>query len=112
MRDDALPARRILCIGAAIPLAIVFAIGVAFLLLGHRAVPPGGEPVAAPARLPDGLPMLQTAPQPDLAAYGAAQRRALDRAGWVDAASGVAHVPIDAAMAMAAARAASSGASR
>lgn len=107
MRDDALPVGKLLRIGVAIPSAIVFAIAVVLWLLAHRGVPVGGEPVAPPAKLADGVPMLQTAPQEDLAAYRASQQRALD-----GAASGVAHMPIDTAMALQAARAASAGASR
>ncbi len=115
MRDDALPAGKFVRIGAALPGAITFAIVVVASLLAHRHVPPGGQGIARPTPLAQDLPMLQSAPQTDLATYRLAQRRALDGLGWVDAASGVAHIPIEAAMALQAARAASAaspGASR
>lgn len=112
MRDDALPVGRLLWVGAAIVLAVAGAIGVVLAILAHRGVPVGGLAIDPPARLGPGLPMLQTAPQPDLAAYKATKLHALHDLGWIDAASGVAHVPIEAAMAMRVARAASAGASR
>lgn len=112
MRDDALPVGKLLRLGAAIPSAIAFAIVVVLCLLAHRHVPVGGEAVARPATLAAGLPMLQSAPQQDLARDRAAQQGALDGLGWIDAASGVAHVPIATAMALQAASAPSAGASR
>jgi len=112
MRDDALPMGRLLGVGAAIVLAVAGAIGVVLAILAHRGVPVGGLAIDRPAPLRPGLPTLQTAPQPDLAEYKAAKLHALNDLGWIDAASGVAHVPIETAMAMRAARAASGGASR
>ena len=112
MRDDALPLARVLAAGAAIVLAVACAIGVVLTMLAHRHVPVGGVDIAKPVPLDAGLPMLQSAPQPDLVAYRAEKQRALHGLGWVDAASGVAHVPIETAMALQAARAASAGAAR
>ena len=115
MRDDALPIGRLLWVGVAMALAVATAIAVVLAILAHRRVPVGGVLIDAPAQLGADLPMLQTAPQPDLAAYKAAKLRALHDLGWVDAASGVAHIPIETAMALQAARAASvasAGASR
>ena len=68
----------------------------------------------------DVMPSLEaeTSPYPlDLAAYREEKQRELNQVGWVDAASGVAHVPIDLAMTMQLQsqlqrRAAASGASR
>jgi len=111
MRDDALPVAKLLGAAAAVVGAIAFALAVVLSTLHHRRVPPGGRPVAAPPPLAADQPMLEPAPQSDLASYQAAKLRALHGLGWVDAASGVAHVPIEAAMAMRAA-AAASGASR
>lgn len=111
MRDDALPVGKLLCAAGAIVGAIAFALVVVALVLHHRRVPPGGLAIAPPPTLADGLPMLEPAPQPDLANDQSAKRRALHGLGWVDAASGVAHIPIEAAMALRAA-AAASGASR
>jgi hypothetical protein len=112
MRDDTLPFGRLLLVGLAIVLAVALAIAVVLAILAHRRVPVGGVLIDKPAQLGAGLPMLQSAPQPDLAAYKVAKLRALHDLGWVDAASGVAHVPIEVAIAMRAARAASAGASR
>jgi hypothetical protein len=44
-------------------------------------------------------PRLQTDPEADLAAYVGKERRLLDSYGWVDRAQGIAHIPIDIAMA-------------
>lgn len=43
-------------------------------------------------------PRLQTAPQADLAAYLAKERKLLDSYGWVDRARGIVHIPIEEAM--------------
>lgn len=112
MRDDALPVRRLLGVGAAIVLVVAVAIGVVLAMLAHRRVPPGGVVIDKPAALGAGLPMLQSAPQPDLTAYRTEKEEALHSLGWIDAASGVAHVPIETAMALQAARGASAGGSR
>ena len=112
MRDDALPIGRLSWVAAAMAGAMALAVVVVLLMLHHRHVPVGGVAIDKPAPLASGLPMLQTAPQPDLAAYRAEKQRALHGLGWVDAASCVAHVPIEAAMAMMAASAAVRGGSR
>jgi len=115
MRDDALPIRRLLWVGVAIVFAMTAAIAVVLAILAHRRVPVGGLAIDRPSQLGPELPMLQTAPQPDLAAYKVEKQQALHALGWVDAASGVARVPIEVAMALQVARAASvaaSGASR
>jgi hypothetical protein len=107
MRDDALPVAKLLGAAGGIVGAIALALLVVLLVLHQRRVPPGGRPIAAPPPLAADQPMLEPAPQPDLAAYQAAKRDALHGLGWVDAASGVAHVPIETAMALRAAAAAS-----
>lgn len=104
MRDDALPMGRLVLAGVAVVTTVAIAVGVVLAILAHRHVPAGGIAIDKPAQLADGLPMLQSAPQPDLAAYQAAKRRALG-----DAAP---HVSIEAAMALRAASAAASGAAR
>ena len=112
MRDDALPITRLLWVGAAMALAVAAAIAVVLTILSHRQVPVGGAAIEPPAQLAADLPMLQTAPQLDLTAYKANKLHAVHDLGWIDAASGVAHLPIETAMAMQAAQAASAGASR
>ncbi len=108
MRDDALPMRRLLLAGVAIAATLAIAVGVVLAMLAHRRVPVGGLAIDQPAPLADGLPMLQTAPQPDLAAYRAQKRRALDG----HAASGASPMSIDTAMALRAASTAASETSR
>ena len=100
MRDDALPMRRLLLAGAAVVAMVAIAVGAVLAILAHRRVPVGGIAIDKPAPLADGLPMLQAAPQPDLAAYLAAKRRALDGLAEPDAASGASHLSIAAAMAL------------
>ena len=107
MRDDALPMGRLVLAGVAVVATVAIAVGVVLAMLAHRHVPVGGVAIDKPAQLPDGLPMLQTAPQPDLAAYQAAKRSALE-----GAASGAPHLSIATAMALRAASAAASGAAR
>jgi hypothetical protein len=53
-------------------------------------------------------PRLQWSPRTDMARYRAKELARLDGLGWVDRSSGVAHVPIDTAMAMYLARGAAS----
>jgi hypothetical protein len=111
MRDDALPLQRVVVAGGLIALAVAIVIGVVLAILHGRGVPVGGQAVAKPDPLEADLPMLQSAPQADLAAYRKEKSRELNELGWVDAASGVAHVPIDVAMALLVQRAASAPAS-
>jgi hypothetical protein len=84
MRDDALPLRPLAGAVAAIVAAVAIALGVVLALLAHRHVPVGGVAIAPPASPGAGLPRLQGAPQPDLAAYRAEKRRILGDAGLVD----------------------------
>jgi hypothetical protein len=100
MRDDALPVARIVFIGGGIALGVATAIVIVLAILSARHVPVGGQAVDKPRQSGSDLPVLQSAPQTDLAAWRQEKSRALNRLGWVDAASGVAHVPIDVAMGM------------
>jgi hypothetical protein len=109
MRDDALPFARILALGAGVVATIAAAVATAVLLLHAHGLPAGGAPVARPAALAPDQPMLQAAPQDDLAAYR--REKARERDALAPAASGAARVPVDVAMALLARRAAS-GASR
>lgn len=54
-------------------------------------------------------PRLQNAPRKDLAQLRAEEQAVLDGTGWVDRSAGIAHVPIERAMAMLAERAAKKG---
>ena len=75
MRDDALPVARLLGAAGAIVLGIAAAIATVLALLHHDRLPPGGIPVAPPAPPEADAPMLQTAPQSELADYRRAQAR-------------------------------------
>jgi hypothetical protein len=109
MRDYALPVGRLLLAAVAIVATVAVAVGVVLAMLGHRHVPVGGLAIDRPVQPGNGLPALQSAPQPDLATYRADKRLALDAA---DGASGAGHVPIETAMALRVAGAPASGASR
>jgi hypothetical protein len=92
----------------AIVLAVVVAgtLGIAFgvfRLLGARAErgDPPPPPLSRPAedrRAPE--PRLQTAPAADLAALQDEERRVLGGYGWADETGGMAHIPIEEAMAL------------
>jgi hypothetical protein len=91
-------ARAIGWSAAAIAVTIVVCVAAVFALLHFWRVPPGadrGRP-AVPLRIPG--PVLQPAPQLDLAQYRAEKEQQLHAIGWVDAAHGIAHIPIESAM--------------
>lgn len=98
---------RIALAAAAIAGSVIAAVAVVLLWLHQQGMPPGGARLDQPYTLAMPGPALQSAPQLDLAAYRAAKARRLNSLGWVDAAQGMAHLPIDEAMALMAARAAS-----
>ena len=84
----------------AIVAGILFALVVSWVLVGalgpaSNTAPPAG---AIPA------PLLQPAPQQERAAYFAEKQRRLDTWGWVDRNAGIAHMPLDEAMRLMAAR--------
>lgn len=109
MRDDALPLGRLLLAGVAVLVTVALAVVVVLAMLVHRHVPAGGLAIDKPVQPEAGLPALQAAPQPDLAAYRTAKRQTLEAR---DASNGAARIPIETAMALQAASAASSGTSR
>lgn len=102
-----LRAGRIALAAATIAAAVIAAVAIVLLWLQHRGMAPGGARPAPPGTPAIPGPTLQSAPQLDLAAYRAAKARRLNSLGWVDAAQGIAHLPIDDAMALMVARAAS-----
>jgi hypothetical protein len=106
MHAAEVPARHIAIAGATIAGTVIGAICVVLLWLHALQLPPGGAPVQAPLR-PASAPMLQSAPQPELASYRAQKEQQLHGIGWVDRSQGIAHIPIEDAMALLAARAAS-----
>jgi len=79
---------------------IVFAVGGSWWLL--RTLGPAANTAQPPNAMP--APRLQSAPQPERAAYFAEKQQRLDSAGWVDRGAGIAHIPLQEAMRLAAAR--------
>lgn len=81
--------------------AIVLAAVAAGLLLRDR----GSAANTPPRPFTGAAPLLQPAPQLERAAYFDEKRRITEGAGWVDREAGIAHIPLDAAMRLMAARA-------
>jgi hypothetical protein len=79
---------------------IVCALVAAALMLRERG-PAANTP---PHPFTGAAPLLQPAPQPERAAYFEEKRRVLDSYGWVDRQAGIAHIPLDEAMTLLAAR--------
>ena len=80
--------------------AIACALVAAALMLRAR-----GPASNTPPRPFDGTkPLLQSAPQPERAAYFAEKRRVTEGYGWVDRRAGIARIPVDEAMTLLAAR--------
>jgi hypothetical protein len=97
--------RFALALVVVIVLAAVFLLGLFKLLARqeqrHDPAPP---PLAQEAgRLPP-APRLQSSPQQDLEQLRAEEERDLTTYGWVDAKAGIAHIPIDEAIKIVAAR--------
>lgn len=78
------------------------AVSIAGLLFFLRAEAPGALVPRNESRFPE--PMLQTAPQHDLARFEEAQRKALSGYAWVDRDHNLARIPVEEAMRMIAAR--------
>jgi len=102
MPDADLRTGRIAFAAGAIAATVVVAVaGVLLWLHAHQLPPPRPMP-----RIP--APVLESAPQPAHRAAQAEQEQRLNGLGWVDAQAGIAHIPIEAAMALQAARASAS----
>jgi hypothetical protein len=85
----------------AIAAGIVFALAGSWMLL--RWLGPATNTASAPAAIP--APRLQPAPQQERVRYFAEKERRLATWGWVDRDAGIAHIPLDEAMRLMAARA-------
>lgn len=101
-----LAVRPIAWVGAAIGGTVILVVCGVFLLLHLWNAPPDTQRVRMPYAVEIQGPTLQPAPQLDLAQYRAEKQRILDSAEWIDAAHGVARIPVADAMAMLAASAA------
>lgn len=107
---DELATRRIAWAGAAIAGVVLGVVACVLLGLGPHSAHPAATVWPPPTQGMPG-PALQSAPQPDLAAYRADKARQLREQGWVDATHQIAHIPIEQAMALLGARSASASAS-
>lgn len=97
-------ARGVLYAALAIAGGIAFALAGSWLLL--RLLGPAANAAAngAAVRAAIPAPRLESAPQPERAAYFARKQQRLDTYGWVDRKAGIAHIPLDDAMALMAAQ--------
>lgn len=107
MPGPELRAGRVAIAGAAIAGTVIGVAAVVLLWLHERGLPAGGARLPQPYTLTIPGPVLENAPQPALQAYREEKSRRLHGRGWVDAAHGIVHIPIEDAMALLAARAAS-----
>lgn len=107
MPDPELHAGRIVMAAVAIAATVVGAVAVVLLWLHARQLPPGGAPLLPLTTAHIAGPPLEAAPQPALKAMQAEQAKRLHGLGWVDEPHGIAHIPIEDAMALLAGRAAS-----
>jgi hypothetical protein len=98
--DGGIHLRAILRGALAILGGIVFAVSGSWWLL--RTLGPAANTAPPPGAMP--APRLQPAPQPERAAYFAEKQQRLDSAGWVDRGAGIAHIPLQEAMRLEAAR--------
>jgi hypothetical protein len=112
MPDHDFPLGRIALAGGAIVLSVVLTVIAVLVWLHARHIPAGGERMSQPYDLTVPGPPLPTAPQPDLQAYLQAKQQRLHSIGWVDAGAGIAHIPIEDAMTLVAAKAASAAEGR
>jgi len=98
---------RIALVGAAIGATVLAVVAAVLIWLHFAHLNPGGDRLTRPYHV--GVPgaALESAPQPDLRRDRAEKRRRLESAGWVDRRAGIAHIPIETAIALRAAGAAS-----
>jgi hypothetical protein len=96
---DLHPRAVLLAIAAIVVMVLIVALVAALLsrsLGSARALPPNTPPPPAPS--------LSSSPEPDITTFEREKRARLESYGWVDRDHGVAHVPIERAMEMLAAR--------
>lgn len=91
--------------GAIIVTGIVFAVAVSWFGLGLLWPGHGDHPPDAVGAAPTARPRLETAPQPERAAYDREKAQLVDGYGWVDREAGIARIPVEQAMQLMAARA-------
>jgi len=99
--EDGIHVRAIRRGALAIAGGIVIAVAGSWWLLRHLG--PAVNTAQPPAAIP--APRMQPAPQDERAAYFAEKEARLGSAGWIDRGAGIAHIPLEDAMRLAAARA-------
>lgn len=98
-------ARPIAWAGMSIAATVAVVIVAVFLLLHFWQTPADADRTRMPYASVIPGPVLQEAPQLDLAAYRAEKQQLMDSAAWVDAQHGIARIPVADAMALLAASA-------
>ena len=98
MRDD-VAMHRIVAVGACIAGSVALVVAAIVFALRQSGVPLDGRrdmrnDVAIPG------PVLESAPQPDMQRDREDKARRLAATGWVDARAGIAHIPVETAMAL------------
>lgn len=95
--------RAVMLGAAALVCAIALAVAVGWLY-GRRLDASGAlgtpAPSAPAASAPQALPLSESAPQPERARYIAEKQAVLNGWGWVDQHAGIAHIPVERAMAL------------
>ncbi len=107
MAEPDLRTGRIAIVGATIAGTVLGTVALVLLWLHASHLPPGGARLPQPYAVTIPGPALDSAPQAALQAYRAEKARWLHGRGWVDASQGIVRIPIEDAMALMAARAAS-----
>lgn len=97
-RADDVDMRRVGWGAALIVSGIVLALSAGWLTMRWLA------PDERVPRMDIAQPLLETAPQPDRAAYDAEKANMIGSYGWVDRKAGIAHIPVDEAMRLLAAQ--------
>jgi hypothetical protein len=94
---DGIHTGAIVRIGAGALAVLVLVVGAAMALARRWDDGPGTRPVATPRGWIAG-PVLETAPQTDLAQYLAQKQQVIEGYAWIDQRAGVARIPVDVAM--------------
>lgn len=101
-KQSGLPGRLLPLSVAVLVGLLLVVVGVIWLLLRLWQLPPGGPSQHAKPEPAYIEPRLETAPQIDRAAFTEGKQRELSSIGWVDQARGVAHIPLQDALKLAA----------
>ncbi|MBK8901635.1 MAG: hypothetical protein IPM53_10665 [Anaerolineaceae bacterium] len=93
--------RRVTMAGIGLLITVLITLGIMVVLMGFLLGDEREQVLAdPPTPLPAAVPGLQAAPAQEWLSFQATQEAHLATYGWVDEAGGVAHIPIDRAMAL------------